>query len=134
MHDAVAVRVLEPAAGLGENVDGFVDLEVSAIAQQLRAGVARDVLHHDEVPVLAVVEAEVEHLDDVGVHQPRGRQGLAAEARHERGVVGEMLGEQLDRDVALQALVEREVNGRHAADSEAPVDPVAPGDHPVVIH
>ena len=77
---------------------------------------------------------EVEHLDDVGVHQPGRRQGLAAEARHERGVVGEVLGQQLDRDVALQALVEREVDGRHAADAEAPLEPVAAGDRHVVIH
>ena len=55
---------------------------------------------------LALVEAEVEHLDDVRVHEPGGRERLAPEARDERRVVGEVLGEQLDRDVALEPLVE----------------------------
>ena len=53
---------------------------------------------------LALVGAEVEDLHDVRVHQPRGGQRLAPEARDERGVLGEVLGQQLDRDVALQAL------------------------------
>ena len=85
-------------------------------------------LHHDEVLVLALVEAEVEHLHDVRVHQPGGGQRLAAEARDERRVVGQVLGQQLDRDVALEPLVERQVDRRHPADAEAALDPVAPGD------
>ncbi len=86
------------------------------------------VLHHDEVLVVALVEAEVEHLDDVGVDQASGGQRLAPKARDESGVVGEVLGEQLDGDVALQPVVEGEVDGRHAADAEAAFDPVPAGD------
>ena len=69
-------------------------------------------------PVL-LVAAGVEHLDDVRVHQARGRLRLALEARHERGVVGEVLGQQLDRHLALEAHVEREVHRRHAAEARA---------------
>ena len=72
-----------------------------------------------------LVEAEVEHLDDVRVHEPRRGQRLAAEARDEARVLGQVLGEQLDRDVALQPRVERELHGRHAADAEAAVELVA---------
>ena len=89
---------------------------------------ALDVLHDDEVAAAGRVEAGVEDLDDVRVHELRRRQRLALEARHERRVVGEVLGEQLDRDVALQARVHRQVDGRHAAEPEAPLEPVAPGD------
>ena len=128
VHDAVAVGVVEPAAGLGDDLDGLVDVEVAAVAQQLGARVPGDVLHHDEVLVLALVEAEVEHLDDVRMHQARGGERLAPEARDERRVVGEVLGEQLQRDVALEPLVEGEVHGRHAADAEPALDPVAPCD------
>ncbi len=39
-----------------------------------------------------------------------------------------MLGEQLHGDVALQPRVEREVDGGHAADPEAPLELVPPGD------
>ena len=116
MHDAVAVRVVEPAAGLRDDLDRLVDVEVAALAQQLGARLAGHVLHHDEVLVGGLVEAEVEHLHDVRVHEPRRGQRLAAEARDERRVVGEVLGEQLDRDVALQPAVERELHGRHPAD------------------
>ena len=134
VHDAVAVGVVEAAAGLGDDLDGLLDVEVAAVAQQLGARVAGDVLHHDEVLVVALVEAEVEHLDDVGVHEPGRRERLAPEARHERRVVGEVLGEQLERDVALEPLVEREVDGRHAADAEPALDPVAPCDRRRRVH
>ena len=70
----------------------------------------------------------VEHLHDVGVHEARRRLRLALEARHERGVVGEVLGEQLDRHLALEAQVEREVHGGHPAEAQPALQAVAPGD------
>ena len=80
VDDAVAVGVLEAAARLGDDLDALVDVEMAAVAQQLGARIARHVLHHDEVLVAALVEAEVEHLDDVRVHEPGGGERLAAEA------------------------------------------------------
>ena len=76
----------------------------------------------------ALVGAEVEHLDDVRVHEPRRGQRLAAEARDERRVLGQVLGQQLDGDVALQARVEGELDGRHAADAQAALELVAVGE------
>ena len=128
MHDAVAVGVVQSAAGLGDDVDRLPDLEVPAVAQQLRAGAARDVLHHDEVLVVAGVKAEVEDLDDVGVDEPRGGERLPAKARHERRIVGQMLGQQLEGHIALETAVEGQVDRRHAADAETALDPVSPGD------
>ena len=75
----------------------------------------------------ALVEAEVEDLHDVRVHEPRGGERLAAEARDELLVVGEVLGEQLHGDVALEAPVEGLEHGRHAADAEAVAQLVALG-------
>src|SRR5438270_918596 len=77
---------------------------------------------------MTFVEAEVEHLDYVWMNEPRGGQRLAAKARDERRVVGEVLGQQLDRHVALQPPVEREVHGRHASDAEPSFELVAPSD------
>ena len=128
VHDAVAVGVVEAAAGLADDVDASSTSIGPSVAQDLGARAAADVLHDDEVAGAGLVEAEVEDLDDVGVHEPRGRQRLAAEARRRTSVVGEVLGQQLDRDLALEALVEGEVHGRHAADAEAALEPVAPGD------
>ena len=62
------------------------------------------------------------------MNQPRGGERLAPEARDEGRVVGQMLGEQLHGDVALEPLVERQMHGRHPADAESSLDPVAAGD------
>jgi hypothetical protein len=77
---------------------------------------------------------EVEHLHDVRVHEPGGRQRLAAEARDERRIVREVLGQQLDGDIALEALVEGELHRGHPADAETALDPVAPGDSCSISH
>jgi hypothetical protein len=45
-----------------------------------------------------------------------------------------MFGEQLDRDVALQALVERQLHRGHAPDAEAALDAVPPDDRRSVSH
>ncbi len=68
--------------------------------QELRAGLALDVLHDDVVA--AVVDAGVVDLDDVRVDQLRDGERLAAEAGDELLVVGEVLGQDLDRDLALE--------------------------------
>ena len=128
VHDAVAVGVVESLAGLFDDREPLLDLDPAVVTQDLRAGVALDVLHHDEVLVGALVAAGVEHLHDVRVDQPRGGLCLALEARDEGGVVGEMLGQQLDGDLALEAQVHREMDGRHAAEAEPALEPVAPGD------
>jgi hypothetical protein len=134
VHDAVAVRVVEPAAGLGEDLDGLVGRERGLLAQHLRARLPVHVLHDDEVAMRALVEPEVEHLHDVRVHEPRGGQRLATEAVDEVAVLGEVLGQQLDRDVPLQPRVERELHGRHSADAEAALEPVAAGEQAVRPH
>ncbi len=128
VHDAVAMRVVEPAAGLGEHVHGGARRHRPAVAQQLGARVPVDELHDDELARRVAVRAEVEDLHDVRVHEPRGGERLALEARHEARVLGQVLGEQLDRHVALQPGVERELDRGHAADAEAAVEPVAVGE------
>ena len=75
-----------------------------------------------------LVQPGVEDLHDVGVDQARGCLRLALEARHEGGVLGQVLGQQLDRHPPLQALVEGEVDGRHAAEAQSAFEPVAARD------
>ncbi len=41
VDDAVAVRVVETAARLGDDVDGLLDVQMAAVAQQLGARNAR---------------------------------------------------------------------------------------------
>ena len=78
----------------------------------------------------ALVEPEVEDLDDVGVHEPRGGERFAAESRDELRVLGEVLGQQLDRDVALEARVESlDPDVHHADDDEHDHDDGPDHDH-----
>ena len=74
---------------------------------------------------LGLLEAEVEDLHDVRVHEARRGQRLAAEAVDEVRVLGQVLGQQLDRDVALEAGVEGQLDGGHAADADPALEPVA---------
>src|SRR5206468_5587555 len=64
---------------------------------------------------------------DVRVREPAGETRLTHEACAEGLVVGELLGQHLDRDGSLELLVAGEENGRHAALSELALDPVAAG-------
>ena len=74
------MRVVQGAARPVGQVQHVVELQPSPLAQQLGARPALHVLHDDEVPARRLVEAEVEDLHDVRVHEPRGGERLAAEA------------------------------------------------------
>ena len=107
---------------------GLLDVEPLVLAQQIGGGGPVDVLHDDVVAVALRILAGVEHLDDVRVLEPGGRERLAPEARDEVLVLGEVLGEQLDRHRALEHRVGGQEDRRHAARAEPAVDPVAAGD------
>ena len=63
--------------------------------------------------------------DDVGVLE-RGRQlGLGEEALAEARVPGQLRGDQLERDVALQARVVGAIDDAHPAATDERLDPVA---------
>ena len=75
----------------------------------------------------ALVQAGVEDLDDVGMHQSSGSLCLTLKTRDERRILREVLSEQLDSDLALQAIVEGEMNGRHASEAKPALELVATG-------
>src|SRR5256885_1041772 len=57
------------------------------------------------------------HWNDVRMQQPGGGARLSEEAR-DVGAVGEPVGDELDRDIALQALLTRAIDHAHAATTE----------------
>ena len=73
-----------------------------------------DVLHRDER--LAVLLADVEDRDDVGVAEAGDGTGLAVEALAE---LLHILPQQLDRDLALENRVPGEIQRAHPAASDA---------------
>jgi hypothetical protein len=56
--------------------------------------------------------------------EPRGELPFAEEAGAQRGVPGEVVAEELDRDGPLQLLVASQDDGRHAATAELALEPV----------
>ena len=109
--------------------DGTADeVQLALLAQEVGARGAVDVLHDDEVAPRARIAPRVVDLDDVGVLEAGGRLRLAAEARDEGLVLGQVLGQQLDGHPPLEHLVHREVDRRHPAGAEPALDAVAARD------
>jgi hypothetical protein len=80
------------------------------------------VFHHQEVdPVLV---ADVEDWADVGMAQRGNRLGLAFEPRLQIGVVGDVLGQDLDGDGAVEARIAGLVDLAHAARADLGGDTV----------
>ena len=73
----------------------------------------------------ALVLAGVDHADDVRVRELGHGARLAPEALELVGVGRDLAVHQLDRDLALERLVERPVDGRHAAGADPGLQPVA---------
>ena len=88
-------------------------LEPALAANPFLERLSLDVLEHDVRP--ALVLAGVDHAHDVGVAELGHGARLAPEALELIRVRGDLPVHQLDRDLALERLVERAVDGRHAA-------------------
>ena len=77
---------------------------------------ALDEFHDEEQAPLGLVDPVDRR--DVRVVQARERPGLTAEARDPLAVVGEILGQDLERDVATEPCVVRAVDLAHSAPAE----------------
>ncbi len=123
------VGVGEALADLGGDEAGGLDGEalpagLHVLDDLLEIG-AVDVLHHDEVGVLA--DADVEDLGHVGVREVRGEARLVEEHGDEALLLAQRREDALDGDLLLEALDARalgEEHLRHAARGEALEDPV----------
>ena len=128
---ARAVRVLERAEDGEDDVEADVERDVLAArrggADEARAGRPVDVLHrHVE---LAVLLAEVEHLDDVRVAEARADARLVDEHGDEVRVARELREDALDGDDLLEAVraaAAREIHLRHPARRDPPEQLVRP--------
>ena len=113
VDDAAAVGEAGGAQDLHDDVDRRHGVERAVLADDRLQRAPGDVLHRDVVG--AVPLAAVEDADDVRVRQ-RGRAGgLAPEALDELLVLGEVVVQDLDRDLPAQQLVLGQVHVGHAA-------------------
>ncbi len=120
MDDAVLVRVREPAAGLGDDVELLPEgqrIAPNAILEILPL----QILHRDEGSSLLVV-AEVVDGDDVRVLESRHRFRFALEALLELAVRDDGARHHLQRDLTLESRVEAEVDDTHGSFAELSLD------------
>src|SRR5713101_6349189 len=122
MQHAARVRVIEGVRDRLQQPDGFVDVDSRPEPVGERA--SADELEH-QVGDAALV-AEVVDGEDVRVAEPRDRQSLLLEALAVFLLLGEELGQYLDRHVAVERGVVRLVDGGHAAAPNALDDAVRP--------
>ena len=116
------MRVIEAREDLPDEVDDAIARQPRL--HQLAEAPALDQVHDHELAA-ALRLADIEHADDVGVAEPRGGLGLAAEPREHRPVAGEPLVQDLDRDVAPELDVAAAVHRPRRAGPELGLDHVA---------
>ena len=115
MHDAQVVRGLERFGDLPGDRQRLGDRHRSALDQR-RKIVALDQLHHQRADAVRFLEAV--DVRDVGVIERCEHLGFAGEAGQALGVLGEVLRQDLDGDVAVEPGVARAVDLPHASLTE----------------
>src|ERR1700677_4672918 len=105
MHDGFVMRGFEGVSNLPRDIEGFFERNRS-LRDVLRQRRPFDQLHHE------VVWPDVVKRADVGMIQRRNRAGLSLKA------IGELLGRNLDGDVAIQSWVARLPHLAHATLAE----------------
>ena len=129
MDDPQVVRRVDPARDLLQDRGGGGGREPPGLADEFDERAAGEVLHR-EVRARPVA-AEVVHLHDVGVPQPRREPRLVEEHRDELRVTGVLRVQPLDGDGAAKAHGPHEasvVHRRHAARRDLAVHGIATHD------
>ncbi len=127
VDDSLLVRRLERLGDLPRDGEGLVEGERPAL-QPLGEVFALDELHDEGADAARLLEAV--DRGDVGVLQLGQDLRLALETGEAVGVGGERLGQDLDRDLALQLRVGRAVDDAHPALAERGGDLVGPRREP----
>ena len=104
-----------PSATLRRVLGGLAHAD-RPLAQPRAHRLALEELRHHEEPIALL--AGVVDRDDVGVRERRHRLRLGLEAGERVGVIGEVLGQDLDRHVALEAGIAGAVDLPHPAGAE----------------
>jgi hypothetical protein len=112
MDDALLVRRLEGLGDLSRDPERLVDGKGPACHER-REILALDQLHDERARRREFFDAV--DVRDVGVIQRRQRLGLAHEPRQPVRIAGEELGQDLDRDVAIEPRIAGRVDLAHAA-------------------
>ena len=123
VHDASLVGDAERERGLAEDRANLARLERRALCEDLGQRLAVDELHDEEGQ--AVVLAVVEDRGDVGVQEAGGVHGLVTEAEGEEALVVGVGAHDLDRDAALEHVVDAGPDIGHAPGGDPLLEAVA---------
>ena len=122
VHDAPGMRRLEGVGDLDAHGEQVLQVERRASRHHLSERLSFEELHDDEVLPLMLLDGE--DRADARMVQRRGGTRFALEALERRSVLGELRGQELQRDAAAEARVLRLVHDAHPAASEAAHDRV----------
>ena len=121
VHDALRVCRLQPVGNLNPQLQHFLRLEQFP-AQELLQGLPLQALHGDEG--FALVLSDLVNRADIRVVERRRRPRLAAEPFQELAVLGQCVGQELERYAPPQLGIFSFVNDTHAAATQLLQDPV----------
>ena len=124
VNDAGVVGVLERVAELRDDAQRLARRELARAQDVAQVG-AVDEFHHDVVAARDF--SEFMDGDDVLMRQRRERPGFPVEALDELGILGQIVRQHLDGDVAFELRLSRAVNGAHSAAAD-PFDDLDAGD------
>ena len=123
MNDALLVRALERVGDLPRDGNRVVEGD-RALSNAVRQRRTFDEFQHQRVHAGRILQAV--DVSDVRVVERGEHLRLAAEARQAIGIGGEELGQDFDRDVAIELRVARAIHLAHAARTQRFEDFVGP--------
>ena len=115
VDDALAMRLVERVGDLDADLQ-YLRSGSAPLRKRCGKRLALEVFHHQEVDV--VLGADVVEHADVGMVAGRRWCGLRARSAAEFRVGGEMSGQNLDRDDAIEARVAGAIHLAHSAGTE----------------
>ena len=134
MDDAASVRVLKRLGDLHRKMQRLAPIERPLALHILLEGNALDQFHDDVIHTAGA--GDVVHADDVGMRKHRNGLRFRLEPTAELLIARKLLLEDLDRDKAVQAVIQRLIDLRHAtgADVFENLIPVVQQSSDVAIH
>ena len=123
MNDPARLRIDEPSGGADEQLCDALPGQAAFLRDELFKALVVHVLHGEEVRAAGLADVVDRH--DVGVVQGSSGLGLAVELPHELRVSCELGREDLERDVAVEAILPGPEDCAHAAAPEGLLDGVA---------
>ena len=126
MHKAGLVSMIQSQRRLATELGGILKAECSVLFHNLMKTASFNVLHHQEVDFLILLDLfiNVVSSNDVGMIERRDGLSLAKEPRQIRRVVDLLDGQNFDRTPSSHQCVFREIHGTHSAFAKQFTQPV----------